>query len=327
MMGLVTQAQESLNMTLLSNLDYGNDLSDIWGYATADGEYALVGVYDGISVVDVSNPALPTELEFFPGPGSIWRDLKTWGDYLYCINESGAGLQIVNLSEVISGVLNPTYVENTSLGFTTAHNIFIDENGVLYVFGSNYGVGGAAMYDLVSDPENPTFLGVFDDYYFHDGMVRGDTMYAGCIYGGKMHIVDVSDKSNPQTLGEHSTPNNFTHNAWVSDDGDFVFTTDEQSGAYLTAYDVSDLNNIQEVDRIQSNPGSGSIPHNTHVDGNFLITSYYRDGTTVHDITYPDNMIQVAYYDSYSGSGNGFDGCWGTYPFFAFREYYFLRYK
>ena len=26
-------------------------------------------------------------------------------------------------------------------------------------------------------------------------------------------------------------------------------------------------------------------------------------------------MIEVAYYDSYSGSGNGFDGCWGTYPF------------
>ena len=26
-------------------------------------------------------------------------------------------------------------------------------------------------------------------------------------------------------------------------------------------------------------------------------------------------MIQVTYYDSYSGSGNGFDGCWGTYPY------------
>jgi len=69
------------------------------------------------------------------------------------------------------------------------------------------------------------------------------------------------------------------------------------------------------VDRIQSNPGSSSIPHNTHVDGNFLITSYYRDGTTVHDISQPSNMVQVAYYDSYSGSGNGFDGCWGTYPY------------
>ena len=43
-------------------------------------------------------------------------------------------------------------------------------------------------------------------------------------------------------------------------------------------------------------------------DGNFLITSYYRDGTTVHDITYPNYMIQVGSYDSYLGSGNGFDG-------------------
>ena len=26
-------------------------------------------------------------------------------------------------------------------------------------------------------------------------------------------------------------------------------------------------------------------------------------------------MIEVANYDSYAGSGDGFDGCWGTYPF------------
>ena len=35
----------------------------------------------------------------------------------------------------------------------------------------------------------------------------------------------------------------------------------------------------------------------------------------VHDITNPDHLVEVAYYDSYSGSGNGYDGCWGTYPF------------
>ena len=80
------------------------------------------------------------------------------------------------------------------------------------------------------------------------------------------------------------------------------------------------MSNIIEIDRIQSNPGSNSVPHNTHVDGNFLITSWYRDGTVVHDITYPDNIIQVAYFDSYIGGGNngpnnGFDGCWGTYPY------------
>ena len=73
--------------------------------------------------MDVTNPSTPVELAFFIGYESIWRDLKTWGDYLYCINESNGGLQIVNLTEVISGDLNPTYIENTDLGFTTAHNI------------------------------------------------------------------------------------------------------------------------------------------------------------------------------------------------------------
>ena len=50
------------------------------------------------------------------------------------------------------------------------------------------------------------------------------------------------------------------------------------------------------------------------MDGNFLVTSWYRDGTTVHDITYPNNMIQVAFYDSYSGSGLVLMDV-GTYPF------------
>ena len=103
----------------------------------------------------------------------------------------------------------------------------------------------------------------------------------------------------------------------MSDDGDFVFTTDEQADSYIGAYDITDMNNIQEVDRIQSNPESNSIPHNTHVDGNFLVTSGYRDGTVVHDATFPNNLVEVANYDSYAGSGNGFDGCSGTFPYLS----------
>ena len=131
-------------------------------------------------------------------------------------------------------------------------------------------------------------------------MARGDTLYAGCIYTGDLYIIDVLNKNNPSVIGTHPTPNAFTHNAWVSDDGNYVFTTDEKTDAYIGSYNISDLSNILEVDRIQSNPGSNSIPHNTHVDGDFLITSWYRDGTTVHDISNPNNLVQVAFYDSYS---------------------------
>jgi len=311
------QAQQSLNMNLMSSYSYSSNLSDVWGYATDQGEYALVGLYGGISILDVTNPNSPSEIGYFEGPSSIWRDLKTYGDYVYCINETGGGLQILNIAQVISGDSSPTYIENTSLGFTTAHNIYVDEQGYLYVFGSSYSNGGAMIFDLNSNPENPSLLGNYSGSYFHDGMVRGDTLWGGAIYNGQFSVVDVSNPSSPTLIATQSTPNSFTHNCWISDDGNTVFTTDEVSGAYVTAYDISDLNNIEELDRIQAwSDDTDVIPHNTHVAGDFLVTSYYTDGVSVVDASNPSNLIEVGYYDTSTGySGNGFNGAWGTYPF------------
>ena len=324
----LTFSQNSYNMGLIGTYEWNStEGNDIWGWVSpiSEDEYALVGLNDGFACVNVSSPSNPT-LEFqIADINSTWRDVKTWGNYAYVTTEADAGLLIVDLTDMtgntnwhVSNFTNPT--TGASVEFTAAHNLYIDENGICYIFGASSATGsspsdGAIFLDVAANATAPHYLGEWNEHYIHDGMVRGDTMYAGCIYAGELYVVDVSDKNNPSTLGTHSTPNNFTHNAWISDDGHFVFTTDETSDAYLAAYDITDCNNIQEVDRIQSNPGSSSIPHNTHVDGNFLITSYYRDGTTVHDISQPNNMVQVAYYDSYSGSGNGFDGCWGTFPY------------
>jgi choice-of-anchor B domain-containing protein len=323
-------SQSGWNMNLLGSFDYETNhntkCNDIWGWEDGNGnEYALVGLENGFSCVDVTNPSSPAEMFFISDINSTWRDIKSWGNYAYITTEANAGLLIVDLSDMTGNTYwHVTQFNNPNTGntinFTSAHNLYIDENGIAYIFGAKNNGSyvanrGAIFLDVNANATNPEYLGEWDDYYIHDGMTRGDTMYVGCIYEGELFVVDVSNKSNPQTLGSQTTPNSFTHNAWVSDDGNYVFTTDEQSDAYLAAYDISSINNIQEVDRIQSNPGSNSIPHNTHVDGNFLITSYYRDGTTVHDITYPNHMIQVAYYDSYAGIGNGFNGCWGTYPF------------
>ncbi len=314
---LLLFSQSNYNLTLVGEFDwnglsYDSEGSDIWGWRnTSTGvEYALVGLNTGFSVVELSNPQNPNEVFFIPGANTTWRDIKTWENYAYVINEGGDGLLIVDLNDLTG----QTYVNFTDF-FNTAHNIYMDENGVAYIFGTDIGNGGVIFLDVTTNPMSPSYLGTWDDYYIHDGMARGDTLWAGCIYEGEFYAVDVSNKSNPQVLGHHPTPNQFTHNIWVSDDGDFVFTTDEQADSYIGAYDITDMNNIQEVDRIQSNPESNSIPHNTHVDGNFLVTSWYRDGTVVHDATYPNNLVEVANYDSYIGSGNGFDGCWGTYPY------------
>lgn len=311
-----------LNMNLLGNLNYQTlhnaELNDIWGYVDETGkEYALVGTTKGTSVVDLSDPTNPTEIFWEPGLESIWRDLKTFGDYAYVTTEAANGLLIIDLSPLpASNVLTTTYYTGDIPGtMLSAHNLYIDvPSGRAFIFGSNFGNGGVQILDVQTNPMIPSQIGSFDTWYVHDGVVRNDTMYLAHINNGFLSLVDISTLSAPVVLGTKNTPNVFAHNIWPSDNGQFVYTTDEVSGAYVTAYDISNPANIIEVDRIQSSPGAGVIPHNTHVKGDFLVTSYYSDGVTIHDATYPYNLIEIGHFDTYPQQTRSYDGCWGAYP-------------
>jgi choice-of-anchor B domain-containing protein len=295
-----------------------SNLNDIWGYVDETGiEYALVGATKGSSIVSLEDPANPIEVFWEPGTESIWRDLCTYGDYAYITTEAESGLLIIDMSPLpTSNSLSTNYYfGEIGSEWASAHTVFCDENGYAYIFGANRGNGGVIILDIHTDPMNPIEVGEFDDWYVHDGFVRNDTMYLAHITDGFYSLVDVADKSNPILLGTQTTPNNFTHNIWPTDIGDVAFTTDEVSGAYIASYDISDPLNMFELDRIQSSPGQGIIPHNTHVLGNFIVTSYYSDGIVIHDVTHPHNMVEVGNYDTYPGQTPNFDGCWGVYPF------------
>ena len=327
-------SQSSSNISLVGSLDYpGTEGNDVWAYVDSNGvEYALVGMQNGFSVVSLINPSNPTQAFFVPGAQSIWRDIKVWDHYAFVTADEGTdGLLIVDLNDMTGNTyLYTNFDESDNFMFSNAHNLYIDENGKAYIFGGNVGGNpesnaGALILDvsnvsLSGNVTKPSILGIFDNFYLHDGMARGDTLWGAAINEGNFYAIDVSDPSSPvifnDSLAFHQTPNAFTHNCWISDDGKVLFTTDEKSGAYIAAYDVSDLTNIQEIDRIQSSPEIGTvIPHNAHVNGNFLVTSYYRDGIVVHDISYPNNMVEVGHYDAFSGGGDGFDGSWGAYPY------------
>ena len=254
----LTFSQNSYNMGLIGTYEWNStEGNDIWGWVDpVDGaEYALVGLNDGFACVNVSSPSNPT-LEFHIADlNSTWRDVKTWGNYAYVTTEAHANLLIVDLTDMtggtywhVSNFTNPT--TGATMEFTAAHNLYIDENGICYIFGASTNAGGnpsdgVIFLDVDANPTAPHYLGEWDEHYVHDGMARGDTMYVGAIYSGDLFVVDVSDKANPVNMGSHSTPNAFTHNGWVSDDGNCVFTTDEQSGAYLAAYDITDCNNMK----------------------------------------------------------------------------------
>ena len=304
------------------NLPYGEDVNDIWGWEDATGkEFALVGTRTGLSIVDISAPTNPTEVVFVPGTASsTWRDIKTWGNYAYVVHDNFSGvsdgLMIIDMTTIYDP--SPTVVKRFPNSLVRAHNIYIDEFGFAYLWGSNL---GTLILDLNVTPDNPTVAGIYSDFYVHDGMVRNNIAYTGHINNGHFGLVDMSNKSNPvQLITPVTTPGNFTHATWISDDGNTLFTLDEVSGTWLTAYDVSPAaiaaNNVQEIGRIQTPYGTNVIPHNVFIDGCFAIVSYYTQGVHVFDVQDPTNMIDVGNYDTSPFSGNGFGGNWGSYPYF-----------
>lgn len=310
-----------LNMIELGALDiptlHSTGLNDIWGYVDEEGnEYALVGAMDGVSIVNVTYPSAPEEVFWTPGLNSIWRDLKTYGDYAYITTEALQGLMIIDMSGLPGDTDLPVAIYDgpDASPWLSAHNLY-EADGYVYIFGAGRGNGGVIILDVMTDPMNPIEVGVFDDWYAHDGFIRNDTGYFAHIYEGFFSIVDLSDKTSPTLLGTAITPTNFAHNIWASEDGNYVYTTDEVAGGYIGSFDVTDPESILPLDKIQSSPGSNVIPHNSHVNGNYLYTSYYTDGIVIHDITYPNNMVEVANHDTNPLDSPTTDGCWGAYPF------------
>jgi choice-of-anchor B domain-containing protein len=316
-------AFSQLNMSFVGRVDYaqlhGTILNSVWGYVDETGiEYAVVGTRKGVSVVSLADPTNPVEVYWYEGTESIWREVRVVGDYAYVTTEAADGLLIIDLTPLPAAPITNTnsYFGTQSAPWTRAHALFNDEQGYLYITGANRGNGGVIILDVVTDPMNPSEVGFFDNWYVHDGFARGNFMYLGHIYQGFFSVVDITDRSNPVLISTRTTPNNFTHNTWQSDDNSVLFTTDEVSGSFVAAYDITDPNNIFELDRVQSNPGLGRIPHNVYVKNNWIVTSYYADGVVIHDASRPHNLIEVGNFDTSPFANTFFNGAWGAFPYF-----------
>lgn len=311
-----------LNIEHRSTVDYSPRLNDIWGYAADGNEYALVGLRTGVNILDITDPDNPINLGTATGPTSTWRDLKTFGEYAYVTNENEDGLLVIDLSNLPDTLTASdwSYWEPTIPGvgtITDCHNIYIDESGYGYLAGCNVNLGGPVYIDFFTTPGSPAYVDKGPAIYAHDIYTRSNIMYTSDIYDGKVRIYDVTDKTNTLSLGDQTTPFDFTHNAWPNDGDDVVFTTDEKANATTAAYDISDPTDIQLLDEFKplATVNTGVIPHNVHVLDDYLVISHYSDGVVIVDASEPDNLIEVGNYDTYTGGSTGFNGAWGAYPF------------
>jgi choice-of-anchor B domain-containing protein len=301
-----------------------NSGGNICGYAANGREYALFGHSKGMSIIDVTDPDAPRIIHTIPAVESLWREVKTYKQFAYITTEGiGQGLQIVDMSGLPATIKTKSYNGPDGLLslISNTHALHIDTTkGNVYLFGgfSTYTDGktaeGAVVLSL-NDPWLPKYTGRLITPYIHDGYVNNDTLFAANINAGTLSIVDFKDKNNPKTLSTTLTPSFFTHNAWISKDGKYIFTTDERPGSYLTAYDITNLSEPRLVDKIRTSAKGNAIIHNTHILGNYAVSSWYSEGVLITDVTRPQNIIHVGQYDTFNGSIGDYQGCWGVYPY------------
>ncbi len=287
-----------------------NRYAGVWGMVVNGKEYALVGTRPGTLIYDCSNPANPVEVGMIPGPtpggstGYFWREINSYGSYAYSCSEHGS-TQVIDMS-------NPTSPKLVGTIGSRTHTVSIDQDtGKLF---ANGGSGrGTLIYDLAANPVNPPKVGSYTSVYVHDSAPFRGYLYTAEIQNGTFSIIDISNVGSLNTISSTKTPGNFTHNVWVTDDDQIAITADENKGGCLGVFDISNKASPKLLATWCS--PNGATVHNVFIKGNVAHFSSYTDGYWAIDISDPSNPKAIGGYDTSPLTGNGYNGCWGCYPF------------
>jgi hypothetical protein len=162
---------------------------DLGSYArlSFQGSYAYAGTYDGVIVVDISNPVAPREDGRCSTSSAGTYDIFAAGSYAY-LSCNGYSLKIVDITDPS----NPSLVSEYDLDLQPGH-LYVSGEYVYVACGS----AGLKIID-VSDPLHPVQSNQIRSLTVYELIVSGDYMYT---MGGGLRIIDISDPSNPVLRG------------------------------------------------------------------------------------------------------------------------------
>ncbi|HEX9701048.1 MAG TPA: choice-of-anchor B family protein [Acidobacteriota bacterium] len=331
----------------------GLGTNDLWGWTDPETgrDYAIAGLRDRASFVDVTDPYNPVHVGILMktegSRASSWRDMKIRNNWVYIVSDGSGehGMQIFNLEHLREFAGEPMEFSADALydAIGSAHNIVINpETDYAYIVGAGgpNGCGGGLHIVNIEDPTNPTFEGCFQHMntgrrgtgYSHDAMCVSydgpDERYAGheiCFGANEtaLSIADVTDKRSPVALGMATYPNvAYTHQGWITDDHKYFYMNDELDegrdlvpGTRTLIWDVQDLEDpILVKEYISDNPATD---HNLYVRGRYMYQSNYDSGLRVYDVSDAENPEPVGFFDTVPyQEGAGMTGSWSNYPYF-----------
>ena len=324
----------------------GVRLNDLWGWTDPETgrDYALVGLTDRASFIDVTDPSSPILVGTLPmtagANGSSWRDIKVHANHAFVVSDGAGdhGVQIFELVRLRDFDGTPiTFTEDVHYDLiNSAHNIVINEDtAVAYVVGASGGgetCGGGLHMINIEDPREPLFEGCFTDTrtgrrgtgYSHDAQCviydGPDESYIGheiCFGSNEtaLSVADVTDKDHPVGLSMATYPNvAYTHQGWLTEDHRYFYMNDELDepqgtveGTRTLIFDVQELEDPILVGEYIHDVQA--TDHNLFIVGDRVYESNYDSGLRILDITDPESPELAGYFDTVSSS-------WSNYPFF-----------
>jgi hypothetical protein len=221
---------------------------------TDDGNLLVVSTEPGpgsIVIYDLTNPTKPIQLSRFSNEhtnhGVHTAEVQRVNGRLYAFlcTDPGAGAPAKLVIVDINNPSSPFQVFEQAMGNPFVHDVYVRDGILMTALWNNgmsiFDIGGAGRGGSIT---NPVLLGnvhtvggsVHNIWWFHDP-IGGSTRYAlvgeegqGSINGGAssgdIHVVDVSDFSNPKEVA-------FYH---VAGAGPHNFSVDESNGLLYSAY-------------------------------------------------------------------------------------------
>jgi hypothetical protein len=197
----------------------------------------------GIDIVDVSNPAVPTRVTFFPTTSSGVHDLFIHGNTLYYVDDiSSSDLHIVNVTNRAAPVALTTW--NNPGG---CHDLTVVGNRAYL---ANLG-GGFQILD-VTNPAQPLAIATqnYANSFTHNIWPNGDGRYVATtdeICGtGHLRIWSVENPANVFQVGEYAVPlqgDTCVHNAmWIDN---YIYLSYYTHG--MRVVDATDPSQLVEV--------------------------------------------------------------------------------
>ena len=151
------------------NVTFAGHFGGVTCAVAVAGDYTYIGQGQDLVVLDISNPASPTELGRLSTAGFV-RDVAVSGSYAYVADDTN-GLVIVNVDNKATPTLAGSY--DTAGG---VHGVAVSGN---YAYVAEYG-NGLVIVDI-SDPATPTHAGSYD---------TAGAAYAVAVSGNYSYVAD-----------------------------------------------------------------------------------------------------------------------------------------